>query len=50
MRNLAIQGGPRARFFAKDPRRAPTLNKVPLVRWQRGYVYVNSTQPRCRAS
>ncbi|MEO8240726.1 MAG: glycosyltransferase family 2 protein [bacterium] len=44
MRNLWIQGGPRARvFFATDPRRAPTLNKVPLVRWQRGYVYVNST-------
>ncbi len=44
MRNLWIQGGPRARaFFASDPRRAPTLNKVPLVRWQRGFAYVNST-------
>ncbi len=44
MRNLWIQGGARARnFFAKDPRRAPTLNKVPLVRWHRNYVYVNST-------
>ena len=44
MRNLWIQGGPRARkFFAEEPRRAPTLNKIPLVRWQRGYVYVNST-------
>jgi glycosyltransferase involved in cell wall biosynthesis len=42
--NLWIQGGPRARvFFADDPRRAPTLNKVPLVRWRRGNVYVNST-------
>lgn len=44
MRNLWIQGGPRARrFFADEPRRAPTLNKVPLVRWERGYAYVNST-------
>lgn len=42
--NLWIQGGVRARrFFAADPRRAPTLNKVPLVRWNRRYVYVNST-------
>ncbi len=41
---LWIQGGPRARtFFAADPRRAPTLQKVPLVRWNRRYVYVNST-------
>jgi hypothetical protein len=44
MRNLWIQGGPRARlFFASDPRRAPTLNKIPLVRWNRRYAYVNST-------
>ena len=44
MRNLWIQGGVRARqFFAGEPRRAPTLNKVPLVRWERGFVYVNST-------
>lgn len=44
MRNLWIQGGVRARvFFAAEPRRAPTLNKVPLVRWDRGYAYVNST-------
>lgn len=44
MRNLWIQGGPRARvFFADDPRRAPTLNKVPLMRWNRRYAYVNST-------
>ena len=41
---LRIQGGPRARaFFGDDPRRAPTLNKVPLVKWDRRYVYVNST-------
>ncbi len=44
MRNLWIQGGVRARaFFASDPRRAPTLNKVPLVRWNRRFAYVNST-------
>ena len=44
MRNLWIQGGVRARcFFASEPRRAPTLNKIPLVRWNRRYAYVNST-------
>ncbi len=44
MQNLWIQGGPRARmFFADDPRRAPTLNKIPLVRWNWRYAYVNST-------
>lgn len=42
--NLWIQGGPRARrMFADDPLNAPSLNKIPLVRWQRGYVYVSST-------
>jgi len=44
MRNLWIQGGVRARmFFPQDPRRAPTLNKIPLVKWNRRYAYVNST-------
>ena len=44
MENLWIQGGVRARyFFADDPRRAPTMNKVPLVKWNRRFVYVNST-------
>lgn len=44
MRNLWIQGGARARaFFAGNPRRAPTLNKTPLVRWHWRYAYVNST-------
>ncbi|WP_299817548.1 glycosyltransferase family 2 protein [uncultured Jannaschia sp.] len=43
-RELRIQGGPRARaFFADDPRRAPTLSKVPLVRWNRRYAYIAST-------
>ncbi|MFN4154431.1 MAG: glycosyltransferase family 2 protein [Paracoccaceae bacterium] len=42
--NLTIKGGPRARmFFQDDPRRAPTMNKIPLVFWNRRYAYVNST-------
>ena len=42
--NLWIQGGPRARsFFANTPRAAPALNKTPLVRWHRAYVYESST-------
>jgi hypothetical protein len=44
MQNLWIQGGARARaFFAGTPRKAPTLNKIPLVRWHWRYAYVNST-------
>jgi len=43
-RNLWVQGGPRARtFFRDDPEHAPALNKIPLVRWSKKYVYVNST-------
>jgi glycosyltransferase involved in cell wall biosynthesis len=42
--NLWIQGGVRARVFLADtPRLAPTLNKVPLVKWHWRYAYVNST-------
>lgn len=42
--NLWIQGGPRARAFFHDvPERAPALNKIPLVKWDRGYAYVSST-------
>ncbi len=42
--NLWIQGGPRMRaFFAKTPELAPALNKIPLVKWDRGYAYVSST-------
>jgi hypothetical protein len=42
--NLWIQGGPRARvFFADNPKRAPALNKTPLVRWDRRYAYDSST-------
>lgn len=44
MRNLWIQGGPRARaYFADNPRAAPALNKIPLVKWHRSYVYASST-------
>lgn len=42
--NLWIQGGPRLRsFFADRPAHAPALNKIPLVKWQKGFVYVSST-------
>lgn len=42
--NLWIQGGPRVRmFFADLPERAPALNKIPLVKWQRSYAFVSST-------
>ncbi|MEM7073950.1 MAG: glycosyltransferase family 2 protein [Pseudomonadota bacterium] len=44
LHNLWIQGGVRARkFFSADPGRAPTLGKIPLVKWSRRYVYVSST-------
>lgn len=42
--NLWVQGGPRQRvFFEDEPHRAPALNKIPLVKWERAYVYVSST-------
>jgi len=42
--NLWIQGGPRARaFFSDTPSSAPALNKIPLVKWNRRYVYASST-------
>ncbi|MBO9446030.1 glycosyltransferase family 2 protein [Ruegeria sp. R14_0] len=42
--NLWIQGGPRARVFFRDtPKKAPALNKIPLVKWDKRYVYVSST-------
>ena len=42
--NLWIQGGPRARmYFTDQPERAPALNKIPLVKWDRNYTYVRST-------
>ncbi|MEM8802734.1 MAG: glycosyltransferase family 2 protein [Pseudomonadota bacterium] len=42
--NLWIQGGPRARIYFDDaPEKAPSLNKIPLVRWDRRYTFVAST-------
>jgi hypothetical protein len=42
--NLWIQGGPRARlFFAGQPKQAPAMNKVPLVKWHPSFAYVSST-------
>ncbi len=42
--NLWIQGGPRLRvFFADRPKLAPALNKIPLVKWRRGQVFLTST-------
>jgi hypothetical protein len=42
--NLWIQGGPRARlFFAEQPKKAPAMNKIPLVKWDPSYAYVSST-------
>ncbi|WP_375253708.1 glycosyltransferase family 2 protein [Yoonia sp.] len=44
LRNLWIQGGPRARtFFSSKPKQAPALNKVPFVKWRKPYAYVSST-------
>jgi hypothetical protein len=44
LQNLWIQGGPRARkFFEDNPRRAPTMGKMPLVKWNRRFVYNSST-------
>lgn len=42
--NLWIQGGPRSRvFFSDQPKKAPALNKIPLVKWNKRYAYVSST-------
>jgi hypothetical protein len=42
--NLWIQGGPRARtFFAEKPARAPALNKIPLVKWDKSFCFASST-------
>lgn len=44
LRNLWIQGGPRARlYFAEDPKEAPAMNKIPLVKWDPSYAYVSSS-------
>lgn len=42
--NLWIQGGPRMRvLFADEPKKAPALNKIPLVKWDKSYAYYSST-------
>jgi hypothetical protein len=42
--NLWIQGGPRSRvFFSDTPKKAPALNKTPLVKWDKRNAYVSST-------
>lgn len=42
--NIWMQGGPRARvYFGHAPKKAPALNKTPLVRWKRHYVFHSST-------
>lgn len=42
--NLWVQGGPRARVYFPDaPEKAPSLNKIPLVKWDRKFVFVSST-------
>ena len=44
MGNLWLQGGARERvFFADAAQRSPTLNKIPLMKWNRRYAYANST-------
>lgn len=44
MGNLWVQGGARDRvFFSDRSHRAPTLNKLPFLRWNRRFAYVNST-------
>ena len=44
LRSRIVRGGPRARmFFVTQPDRAPTLNKVPLVHWNRRFAYLTST-------
>jgi hypothetical protein len=42
-RNWWVQGGVRMRVFSqRAPELAPALNKVPLVRWEKGLHYVSS--------
>lgn len=42
--NLWLQGGARERvFFSDNHERSPTLNKIPLVKWDKRYAYMNST-------
>ena len=41
--NIWIQGGVRMRAgFRNNPQCAPAINKVPLIKWRRGYRYLSS--------
>jgi glycosyltransferase involved in cell wall biosynthesis len=42
-RNTFVQGGVRRRmFYSNNPVKAPALNKVPLIKWESHYAYVES--------
>ncbi|WP_226779872.1 glycosyltransferase family 2 protein [Oceaniglobus trochenteri] len=44
LQTLLARGGVRARyFFSSAPERAPTMNKTPLVKWDRRFSYLDST-------
>ena len=44
LQNLWVQGGVRERVFFRDnPSQSPTLNKLPLIKWNRRWAYVNSS-------
>ena len=45
LRSVAMRGGVQRRtLFREQPRRAPALNRVPLVKWRRFYGYVAGTR------
>jgi hypothetical protein len=42
-RNLFVQGGVRRRmFYPENPAKAPALNKLPLIKWESHFAYVQS--------
>lgn len=44
LHNEVATGGPRLRMFFRDePRKAPTLSKIPLIKWHWRYAFVSST-------
>lgn len=43
MNSLWAQGGVRIRkYFPQDPHKAPALNKIPLIKWKKGFAYISS--------
>lgn len=40
---LGIHGGPRGRLYASSEDSGPSMKKVPLVKWHRGFSYIRST-------